>query len=76
MQISKRSSLSMASRSDPQRHTAQARRKFAGSGLLQRAVERAGDRPKSCFSLKRSSRRYAALRFILELLEVLALAAR
>jgi len=66
----------MPSSSDSQRHTARARRKFACSGLLQRAVERSADRPKSCFSLKRSSRRYAALRFILELLEVLALAAR
>jgi len=66
----------MAFRSDSQRHTARARRKFEGSGLLQRAVERSGDRPKSCFSLERSSRRYAALRSILELLEVLALAAR
>ena len=74
--ISVRSSLSTPSTSDPQRHTAQARRKFAGSGLLQKAVERAGDRPKICFSLKRSSRRYAALRSIRELLGVLALAAR
>ena len=76
MPISKRSSLSMASTSDSQRHTARARRKFAGSGLLQRAVERAGDRPKNCFSFERSRRRYAALRSIHELLGVLALAAR
>ena len=74
--ISSRSPLSTPSRSDPLRHTAQARRKLAGSGLLQRAVARARDRPKNCFRLERSRRRYAALRSTHELLGVLALAAR
>ena len=73
--ISSLSPFSMPSQSDPQRQTAQARRKLASSGLLQRAAARARDRPKSCFRYERSRRRYAALRSIDDLLEVLALTA-
>ena len=73
--ISSLSPLGTPSQSDPQRQTAQARRKLASSGLLQRAAARARDRPKSCFRYERSRRRYAALRSIDDLLEVLALTA-